>query len=136
MPSTAGRRGDVAADLDDAIECGPVNHQVLDDRKRRRTPRLDDDLIATAEGAHVQLARRSALLRSVGLTVDHQRAGAADALAAVVIEHDGFLAFFDQALVQDVEQFEEIIAENMRLVNENPQQAALLIRYWLNDGKI
>ena len=36
----------------------------------------------------------------------------------------------------DVEQFEEIIAENMRLVNENPQQAALLIRYWLNDGKI
>lgn len=36
----------------------------------------------------------------------------------------------------DVEQFEEIVAENMRLVNENPQQAALLIRYWLNDGKI
>jgi flagellar M-ring protein FliF len=36
----------------------------------------------------------------------------------------------------DLEQFEEIIAENVRLVNENPQQAALLIRYWLNDGKI
>jgi flagellar biosynthesis/type III secretory pathway M-ring protein FliF/YscJ len=36
----------------------------------------------------------------------------------------------------DLEQFEEIIAENVRLVSENPQQAALLIRYWLNDGKI
>jgi flagellar M-ring protein FliF len=36
----------------------------------------------------------------------------------------------------DLEQFEEVLAENVRLVKENPQQAALLIRYWLNDGKI
>jgi flagellar biosynthesis/type III secretory pathway M-ring protein FliF/YscJ len=36
----------------------------------------------------------------------------------------------------DLEQFEEVVAENSRLVRENPQQAALLIRYWLNDGKL
>jgi flagellar M-ring protein FliF len=36
----------------------------------------------------------------------------------------------------DIEQFEEVLAENQRLVKENPQQAALLIRYWLNDGRI
>jgi flagellar M-ring protein FliF len=36
----------------------------------------------------------------------------------------------------DLEQFEEVVAENVRLVKENPQQAALLIRYWLNDGRI
>jgi len=36
----------------------------------------------------------------------------------------------------DLEQFEEVVAENIRLVKENPQQAALLIRYWLNDGRI
>jgi flagellar biosynthesis/type III secretory pathway M-ring protein FliF/YscJ len=36
----------------------------------------------------------------------------------------------------DFEQFEEVVAENARLVKENPQQAALLIRYWLNDGKL
>ena len=36
----------------------------------------------------------------------------------------------------NLEQFEEIVAENVRLVKENPQQAALLIRYWLNDGRI
>lgn len=36
----------------------------------------------------------------------------------------------------DMEQFEEVVAENVRLVKENPQQAALLIRYWLNDGRI
>lgn len=36
----------------------------------------------------------------------------------------------------DLEQLGEIMAENSRLVKENPQQAALLIRYWLNDGRL
>lgn len=36
----------------------------------------------------------------------------------------------------DMEQLEELIAENARIVKENPQQAALLIRYWLNDGRL
>ncbi len=36
----------------------------------------------------------------------------------------------------DIEELEELIAENSRIVKENPQQAALLIRYWLNDGKV
>ncbi len=36
----------------------------------------------------------------------------------------------------DMEQLEEVIAENSRVVKENPQQAALLIRYWLNDGRL
>jgi flagellar M-ring protein FliF len=36
----------------------------------------------------------------------------------------------------DLEQLGEIMSENSRLVKENPQQAALLIRYWLNDGRL
>ncbi len=36
----------------------------------------------------------------------------------------------------DMEQLEELMAENSRIVQENPQQAALLIRYWLNDGRL
>jgi flagellar M-ring protein FliF len=36
----------------------------------------------------------------------------------------------------DMEQLEEMMAENSRIVKENPQQAALLIRYWLNDGRL
>jgi flagellar M-ring protein FliF len=36
----------------------------------------------------------------------------------------------------DLEQLGEIMSENSRLVRENPQQAALLIRSWLNDGRI
>lgn len=36
----------------------------------------------------------------------------------------------------DIEQLEQMMAENSRIVKENPQQAALLIRYWLNDGRL
>jgi flagellar M-ring protein FliF len=36
----------------------------------------------------------------------------------------------------DMQQLGEIMAESSRLVKENPQQAALLIRYWLNEGRL
>lgn len=36
----------------------------------------------------------------------------------------------------DLDQLEDLMAENSRLVKENPHQAALLIRYWLNDGRL
>ena len=36
----------------------------------------------------------------------------------------------------DIEELEGLLAANSRLVKENPQQAALLIRYWLNEGRM
>ena len=36
----------------------------------------------------------------------------------------------------DIEELEGLLSENSRMVKENPQQAALLIRYWLNDGRM
>ena len=36
----------------------------------------------------------------------------------------------------DMEQLGEIMSESSRLVKENPAQAALLIRYWLNEGQM
>lgn len=36
----------------------------------------------------------------------------------------------------DLEQLEELMAENSSIVKDNPQQAALLIRWWLNDGRL
>ena len=36
----------------------------------------------------------------------------------------------------NMEELEAILAENSRIVKENPQQAALLIRYWINDGRL
>lgn len=38
--------------------------------------------------------------------------------------------------VIDIDQLNELIAENAKSVKENPEQAALLIRYWLNDGRM
>ena len=35
----------------------------------------------------------------------------------------------------DIEELEELLSENSRLVKDNPQQAALLIRYWLNETR-
>ncbi len=36
----------------------------------------------------------------------------------------------------DIAQLEGLMAENSKIVKDNPTQAALLIRYWLNDGSI
>lgn len=36
----------------------------------------------------------------------------------------------------DIDQLNDIIAENSATVKDNPEQAALLIRYWLNDGRM
>ncbi len=57
--------------------------------------------------AHVELAGGGARLRAVGRAVDHHAAGAADALAAVVLEGHRLLAAGDQLLVQEVEHLEE-----------------------------
>ena len=75
--------------------------------KRAGAPRLDRDLVAVAELAHVQLAGRGALARAVRAPVDHHPARAADALAAVVVERDRLLAVGDEPLVDDVEHLEE-----------------------------
>ena len=65
------------------------------------------DRRAVLELAHVDLAGRGALAGTVGLSVDVQRAHAADTLAAVVVEGHRLLALVDEIVVQDVEHFEE-----------------------------
>lgn len=102
-------RGDTdeAAGGDDAVEGAAVHHQVLDDGEGFGPPGLDGDAVAILEAAHVQLAGGGALAGAVGAPVDHHAAGAADALAAVVVEGDGFLALADEAFVHDVEHLQE-----------------------------
>jgi hypothetical protein len=57
---------DVAPGLDDAIEGAPVDDEVLDDRKRARTPRLDRETIPVPEVPQVELAGRRRGQRAVG----------------------------------------------------------------------
>jgi len=98
---------DEASGLQNLIVSRTVHHEVLDDGERRRAPRLDGDRRAVLELAHVDLAGRGALAGTVGLSVDVQRAHAADTLAAVVVEGHRLLALVDEIVVQDVEHFEE-----------------------------
>jgi hypothetical protein len=72
-----------------------------------RAPRLDPNLLAVAEVAHVQLARGRGALGSVCDAVDDETAHAADAFAAIVVESDGILTVLDEAFVDDVKHFEE-----------------------------
>src|SRR5688572_33302742 len=86
--------GDEAASLNDLVERAAVDDQILDDGKGPCAPRLDPDLIAVFEFAHVQLTCGQLMAaRSMRDTVDHHSARAADALATVVIEMNAFLAF-------------------------------------------
>jgi hypothetical protein len=50
---------------------------------------------------------RIAALWSVTLTVNHERACSANSFATIVVEYNGFFAFGDQLVVQDVEHLEE-----------------------------
>jgi hypothetical protein len=99
--------GDEAASLLDGVESGAVGNEILDDRKRFGTVGLDDDDVAIGEATHVGLAGGDALVGTVGLAVDDERAGAADALATVVRESDGVLALGLERVVHDVEHLKE-----------------------------
>ena len=112
--------GDVAAGLDDAIQGAAVDHEVLDDREARCAPRLDRDDVTIVEGTHVQLAGRGDL-RAVSDTVDDDATLTADALAAVGVEGDGFLAACEELFVQDVEHLQErgLFRDSLHLVFMN-----------------
>src|SRR5262249_35927301 len=71
-----------AARLNDAVESTAIDDEVLDQRKGSRSPRLDVDLVAVLESAHVDLAGGGAALGTVRPAIDDQGAGAANALAA------------------------------------------------------
>ena len=104
---TSGGDGDESARLDDAVEGAAIDHQVPDDGEAGRSPWLDGDDVAVLELAHVELTGGGAALRAVGDAVDHEAAGAADPLPAIVVELDGNLVILDEAFVDGVEHFEE-----------------------------
>ena len=91
----------------DAVEGAAIDDQVADDGKGGGPERLDRDRVAVAEFAHVELAGGGGCFGAVRDAVDHQRAHAADAFAAVVVEGNGLLALGDEVLVENVEHFQE-----------------------------
>ena len=80
---------------------------------------MNSDGIAVLELTHVELAGSNLAVRSVGMTVDIERAHTADTLAAVVVECDRtgipatlvycnrVIALTYQLIVEDIEHLEE-----------------------------
>ena len=107
---TAAVERHIAAGLLDFVDCITVYHKVADHGECSRTPGFDCDCIAILELTHVELAGGYALHRTVGVTVDVERAHAADTFTAVVIEYHGLFTFFYELLVEHVEHFKEAAA--------------------------
>ena len=105
---TASGGADVASRLDDFVESGTIHHEVADDGERLGTPRLNPDVVAIVEFAHVELTGGDAVVIAVRPTVDVESAHAANALAAVVVEANGMSnTVVDEPLIQDVEHLKE-----------------------------
>ena len=102
----AGLGRNVATCLDHPVERRAVGDQVSHHREGRIPERLDLDRRPVGELPHIYLAGGH-LLRPLRVAVDHQRAGAADPLAAVAVEGDHPLLLTPQSGVQLVEHLEE-----------------------------
>ena len=102
----AGTNIHKAAGGDDLVQSRAIDNEIAQQRESLGAERFNPDRVAILELAHVQLAGRH-LLAAVGHTVDGERAHTADALAAVVVEMDGLLAFVDEFFIHDIEHLEE-----------------------------
>jgi hypothetical protein len=102
-----GADRNVASGLDDPVQRRPIDNQVTDDGERLGAPRLDPDLIAVAVLSHVELTGGRTRPGAMGLTIDHHTTGAANPLAAIVVDRDGLLPTLDEALVEHVQHLEK-----------------------------
>ncbi len=102
----AAALADVAAGLNDAVEGAAVGDEVAHDRKGIGAKWLDRDGFAVLKLPHVELAGGAAA-GAVWHAVDRERAGSADALAAIRIKLDRLDVFARESRVDDVEHFQE-----------------------------
>ena len=99
---------DVASCLDDFVKCGAIYHEVAYNREWLSTPRLNPDIVAVFELAHVELTSGDAVVITMRTTIDIESAHATDALTTVVVKANGMRdAVVDELLVQDVKHLKE-----------------------------
>src|SRR4029077_3425938 len=103
---TCARRNE-STSLHNSIQCTAIDYQIFHKRERSYAKWLDCDRRAVAKLSHVKLAHRARMIGSVWFAVDRERAGAANAFAAIGVERDRFLPASDQSLIENVEHFEK-----------------------------
>ena len=114
-----GTDGDEAAGLENLVECTPVNHEVLDYGEGSTAPGLHGNGGSVLEMTHEKLAGGDVIVRAVCTSVNIERAGTADTLAAVVVEGDrtaalasalyrhGVATLADKLLIENIKHLEE-----------------------------
>lgn len=103
----ARARGNESTGLYDAVQGAAIDHQIFHKRERTYTKRLNCDRRAVAKLSHIKLAHRARMIGSVWLTIDRERASAADTFAAIRLKRDWFLSAFHQSFIENVEHFEK-----------------------------
>src|SRR5438552_6627022 len=93
--------------MHNAIYRGAIDHQILDDRKGANAKGLDRDRFSVAKLSHVKLTDCCGMIGTVRFSVNGERAGSANALAAIGVERDWLLAASEQNFVQNVEHLEK-----------------------------
>ena len=68
---------------------------------------LHDNGRAIFESPHVNFTRCAWMIWTMSLAIDRHRTSTADSFTTIRIKRDWFFAAFDQALVNDIEHFEE-----------------------------
>src|SRR4029077_8149710 len=126
-----GRCSYESACLNDPVERGTIDGQILDYRKGTGSPGLDINRVAIPEASHVKLACSGSLHGTVRDSVDHETAHPTDALTTVVVERDRHIALQGEPLVDDVQHLEEghVGADIARLVDDH-FAARVGVRLW------
>ena len=96
-----------ATGLDDAVKRPTIHHQVFDDGEGVGTPRLNRDVVAILEFAHMELAGGGGELTAMCQPVNHHATRTTNPFPTIMIESDWFFTFRNQLLVQDIKHFQE-----------------------------
>ena len=101
----AGR--DKPTGLNDAVQGGTIDYEILDYGQGFGAPRLDGDGLTVLKVAHMELAGGGLFFGTVWNAVDGKGAHTANAFAAVVVKGEGFLSLCDELFAKEVEHFKE-----------------------------
>ena len=112
--------GHVSTCGDEPVEGRAVDHEIADDRERRRPQRLEPQFAHVAEGPHMLAARRGVGHGAVRYAVDLHAARSTGTLAAVGLVRHGLAARVDDLLVEQVDHVEQ------RLLRGDPVELVAL----------
>ena len=117
--SRTGTYGNESTCLKDLVKRAAVNNEVLDNRESGTAPRLYGDCSAILEMTHKELTSSHVVIWTVSASIDVERAGSADTLAAVVIERNRTAALATSLNCNRISTFaNELFVENIEHLKE------------------